>query len=52
MPGPNYAADKAKYGASDARIRSAGKDKDKLLDAARQHPDRASKRKDVNSVNA
>ena len=39
--GVNYAADKARYGASDARIRAAGKDKDKLLDAARKHPDRA-----------
>ena len=36
----DYTKDTKKYGASDARIRSAGKDKDKLLDAARKHPDR------------
>ena len=52
MGGPNYAADKAKYGASDSRIRAAGKNKDKLLDAARQHPDRASIKKTINEVNA
>tara|TARA_R100000458_G_scaffold58576_1_gene66934 strand:+ start:573 stop:731 length:159 start_codon:yes stop_codon:yes gene_type:complete len=52
MARPNYAADKAKYGASDKRIRDAGRDPAKLLDAARQHPDRASKRKEVNNVNA
>ncbi len=35
-----YKQDAAKYGPSDARIKGAVGDKDKLLDAARQHPDR------------
>tara|TARA_R100000008_G_C3426441_1_gene87458 strand:- start:52 stop:210 length:159 start_codon:yes stop_codon:yes gene_type:complete len=36
----DYTKDTTRYGASDARIKAAGKNKDKLLDAARQHPDR------------
>jgi len=36
-----YKKDATKYGPSDARIKGAGGDKDKLLDAARQHPDKA-----------
>ena len=47
----DYTKDTARYKASDARIKAAGKDKDKLLDAARKHPDRAKKKQTVNSVN-
>ena len=48
--GVDYSKDTSRYGASDARIKAAGRDKDKLLDAARKHPDRASK-KTINDVN-
>ena len=36
-----YKKDATKYGPSDSRIKGAGGDKDKLLDAARPHPDKA-----------
>ena len=39
MAKPDYEKDKEKYGESDLRIRSAGRDPKKLSEAAKQHPD-------------